>query len=370
MKKYILSIIILTIVFLPTIALAEEFFEYPSETVKGKVLHIEKVDDDENPLSEFNAEAYLVEVKILQGTFKGQVLIVENILSNNPVYDIPVEVGDKVIVLIEHENGSIAAAYITDFVRDETLLYLAIAFGAIMIILGKARGMASLVALIITAFCIIKIMLPLILRGYSPVYLAILITCFTSAVTYILIGGVTIKTVSAFFGTVGGVLIAGFLALLSSKTAHLTGLSAQDAQLLLFIPQNIAFNFRELLFAGIIIGASGAVMDVAISIASSMTEIYKANPKFGLRKLMSSGLNIGRDIMGTMSNTLILAYTGSALPLFILFMAYETNLVKISNLDLIATEVVRALTASIGLIMAIPITALSFGVITKIMRKR
>ena len=127
--------------------------------------------------------------------------------------------------------------------------------------------------------------------------------------------------------------------------------------MLLYIPQGIQFEFKDLLFAGIILGALGAVMDVSVSIASAIEEIYKANRKLSQKELFLSGMNIGKDMMGTMSNTLILAYTGSSIPLLLLFMAYETSIVKIINLDIIATEIVRSLSGSIGLILTIPITA-------------
>ena len=138
-------------------------------------------------------------------------------------------------------------------------------------------------------------------------------------------------------------IIAGIISYGFGNIAKLTGLSAQEAQMLMFIPQGIEFDFKGLLFAGIIIGALGAVMDVAMSISSAMDEIRSNNTSIATKDLVRSGLVVGRDIMGTMSNTLILAYTGSAIPLLLLFIAYETSIVNVLNLDLIATEVVRPL---------------------------
>jgi len=138
----------------------------------------------------------------------------------------------------------------------------------------------------------------------------------------------------------------------------LSGLSHEETQLLLYIPQGIEFNFKGLLFAGIVIGALGAVMDVGMSVASSMFEIKAVSPQISRGDLFRSGMNVGRDIMGTMTNTLILAYLGSSTPLLLLFYAYQISPERILNLDTIVTELVRAFSGSIGLISAIPLTAL------------
>ncbi len=137
----------------------------------------------------------------------------------------------------------------------------------------------------------------------------------------------------------------------------MTGMSTEEASMLLYIPQGIQFDFKALLFSGILLGALGAVMDVAMSIASSIEEVYKANKELSRGELFSAGMEVGKDVMGTMSNTLILAYTGSSIPLLLLFMAYDTPLVRMLNLDIIATEIVRSLAGSIGLILTIPLTA-------------
>jgi uncharacterized membrane protein len=226
-----------------------------------------------------------------------------------------------------------------------------------LLVLGGLKGLKSFISLVVTGAAVFFIMLPLMLKGYSPIWVAVMVGAGSAAVTLVLVGGVGAKTLAAIIGTSGGVVAAGLLALLFGPAANLTGFASEEMHMLLYIPQNTDFDIRGILFAGMIIGALGAVMDVGMSVASAIQEIKNANPRMGTAALMRSGMNVGRDIMGTMSNTLILAYTGSAVPLLLLFMAYETPYLKIINLDLIATEVVRALTGSIGLILAIPITS-------------
>ena len=159
-------------------------------------------------------------------------------------------------------------------------------------------------------------------------------------------------------GTAGGLSAAAGIAIVVGILANLNGLSNEEAQMLLFMSQDIQYNFQGLLFAGIIIGALGAVMDVSMSIASAMDEIQRVGTNMTLKSLFESGMNVGKDVMGTMANTLILAYTGTSIPLLLVFMTYEQPFIKLINLDFLATELIRALSGSIGLVLAIPITAI------------
>jgi uncharacterized membrane protein len=201
-------------------------------------------------------------------------------------------------------------------------------------------------------------MLPLILKGFNPIGASSLSAAVITILTFAIVAGVNTKSLSAIFGTLCGVLSASLIAYVTGSLANLTGLSSDEATMLVYIPQNIEFDFMGLLFAGIIIGTLGAVMDVAMSISSAMYEMKSINPEMTTGKLVKSGFNIGRDIMGTMTNTLILAYTGSSIFLMLVFLAYETTVIRIINMDVIATEIIRAVSGSIGIILSIPATVL------------
>lgn len=162
---------------------------------------------------------------------------------------------------------------------------------------------------------------------------------------------------AAVGGTVLGTVGAAVVAHIFAGSAHLMGMHTQEAQQLYFTA-DIAIDFRGLLLAGFILGALGAIMDVCVSIASSVQEISKADPDMSFLQLFRSGLNVGKDVLGTMANTLILAYTGSALPLLLLLGVHPIDTIKLMNLDVIATEVVRALSGSIGMVLSVPATAL------------
>ena len=314
----------------------------------------------------FGESSQIVKVKITTGKYKNEVFLVENNLSGNKDYDIIVEKGDHVVLAVEEDTEGIPTVYISDFVRDKYIFYILGAFALVIILVGGLKGFKSLITLSITAIIIFVVMLPMILKGYNPIPITILSATFITIVTFLIIGGINVKSLSSIIGTMGGVFFAGTLAYIVGNLAKLTGLSSEEANMLIYIPQNIEFNFRGLLFSGIIIGTLGAVMDVAMSIASSMFEMRELNPDITPSKLMAAGMNVGKDVMGTMSNTLILAYTGSSIPLLLLFMAYEISPIKALNMDLIATEIIRAFVGSIGLIISIPITALVSSLILKL----
>ena len=187
-----------------------------------------------------------------------------------------------------------------------------------------------------------------------------IVCALSSAFTIFVVSGRNRKTITAILGTVGGVLSAALIALLIGQWAKLTGLGNEEAQLLAYVPQFRQLDYKGLLFAGIIIGALGAVMDVAMSIASSMSEIEQIHPKISNKELFKSGMNVGRDIMGSMSNTLILAYVGSSIQVLLLFYSFNVSTYAIINMDHMASEIIRAMAGSIGLVLAIPITALIY----------
>lgn len=332
--------------------------EIPTEYAKGKVIEIVEEEYGRDLGAGILIDYQKVKVQITSGQFKDRIVTIENYTSGNPAFDIWVKPGDKVLLLLEILAGDIFNNYIADFQRDNYIYLLTGFFVFLIIFIGRKQGFKTVITLGITLFLIGKLMIPLLFKGYSPVLLALFMGVLVTAVTLIIISGFTKKTLAAILGTAGGLLAAAVIAIGVGTMSHLSGLSEEEAQMLMFIPQEIQYNFQGLLFAGIIIGALGAVMDVCMSIASAMDEIQRVGSNMTFKSLFKSGMNVGKDIMGTMSNTLILAYTGTSLPLLLLFMAYQQPFIKIINLDFLATELVRALSGSIGLILSIPITAL------------
>lgn len=335
----------------------------PNSVIRAKVLGVQEVEETGSFFDTSPVKRNIVSVRILSGPLKGQELEVSHVEINHPGYNIAVKQGDEVVLYVETEGDAISEAYITDHARDKSSLYLAILFLLLLVLIGGLKGLKAVISLAITAGGIFFILLPMLLQGHNPILLTVLLSAVVTTLTLVIIGGVSAKTLAAIVGTTGGVMVAGLLAYIFGTAAKLTGFSSEEMHMLLYIPQNISFDYQGILFAGMIIGALGAVMDVGMSVASAIEEIKRANPLLRAGSLIRAGMNVGRDIMGTMANTLILAYTGGAIPLLLVFLAYETPFLKIINLDLIATEVVRALVGSVGLILAVPITSVTAGLL-------
>lgn len=331
--------------------------------MRAKVLDVQHLEQEELATG-IVLEKTLLTLEILDGPFAGQVLDVENNSDGHPAYSLTFKPGDRVLVSGQTSDGELSYAYVADFARDRYLYGLVAAFLLTLTLVGGLVGIKALLTLGITGLAIGMVLLPLLLQGYSPIGVTVIVCAMVIAITFMVIAGLGRKTVAAIVGTTGGVVAAGLIALLVGTLARLTGFGgSEEALWLLYIPQEITLDIQGLLFAGIIIGALGAVMDVGMSVASAMEEIKRANPRITRGELFRSGLNVGRDTMGTMANTLILAYTGATIPLMLIFMAYEVPYLKIINLDMIATEIIRAMAGSIGLVLAVPITALVAGLL-------
>ncbi len=329
-------------------------------TERGRVLDIVESSEEGGV---FGRGFQLLRVQLLTGELKGEEVFIDNQLSDNPAFSIKAKQGDLVVLYVDRRGD--LTFHLSDFVRDRYVFYLFAGFILLLLLIGRGSGLKSFVTLSITAFIVIRFMVPQILDGRSPIAISTVSAAIITVTTFFIVPGINAKSVSAVIGTLIGVIAAGSLAYLTGFAANLTGMSSEEAIMLMHIPQRVDFDFRGLLFSGIIIGALGAVMDVAMSISSAMHEMKSLKPDIEQKRLIRSGMTIGRDVMGTMTNTLILAYAGSSLSLLILFMAYQTSIVRILNTDLIATEVIRALSGSIGIIVTIPATALIAGTLLK-----
>ena len=304
-----------------------------------------------------------LKIEILTGKHKGEVYTVRNTIELAIPYRLIFRLHEKMILQVDEdeETGKIINLKIYERARDTKVYALIVIFAAALIIVGKKNGLKALITLGITVGLIFCIFLPCIIRGFNPILLALAVCSSATVITLLIISGNNKKTYTAIIGTIGGVIIAGIFAFIAGKILMLTGLGNEDAQMLAFIPQHRRIDYQGLLFAGIMIGALGAVMDVAMSISSAMWEIIFVSPDISKKQLIKSGMNIGRDIIGSMSNTLILAYVSTSIPVLLLFILFSNGFTEIINLELLASEVLRAVAGSIGLICTIPITVRLVG---------
>ncbi|WP_035571582.1 YibE/F family protein [Halonatronum saccharophilum] len=339
-------------------SIQQEIYGRSDEYYRGRVVSVESKESE----LDFIELEQRAEIVIRSGPYRGETVIVDNLYAKNNMYiDVLLEEGMDVILMATVEDGRLGQVNIYDVSRERGVLYLTILFLALMLLIGGIKGLKTIITLVFTGFVIMRVLLPLLLAGYSPVIVATLSAIIIIIPTLLVIGGFNAKSFASIVGTACGVLVAGMLALWVGNISHLTGFSSEEAQMLSFMDQTI--DVRGLLFAGIIIGSLGAVTDVAMSIASAISEVKNSSPYTKSKDLIICGMNVGRDIMGTMANTLLLAYVGSAIPLMLLLIGNQADFIRIINLDLIVTEFVRGVTGSIGLIIAIPITAIVAGVL-------
>lgn len=371
MKRKILWMTLVMMLLTTTILMAQETDqnnqEEGPELYQGTVVEItDEVDSSiETSGGTYNQRTQLAKIKLLNKDKKGELVTVENIIDEVMAYNVVLEEGDAVYIFFEYdEEGNELAAHVRYFRRDKDIRLLLIVFVALMIIVGGVKGIKSLITLGLTIVGVYY-MLVGILNGGNPIFLSIVVCFVITIVTMFLVAGFNLKAISAMSGTFGGVIIAGIIALITSYTSNLSGLGTTEAQMLMYSDYPVEFNIHGILFASILLGTLGAVMDVCMSIASSINEITEANPLMSTTQLFKSGMNIGRDVMGTMVNTLILAYVGTSVFLILIFMVYNQNFVDIINMDIVATEVVRAIAGTIGLICAIPLTALVSATLEK-----
>ncbi|WP_066678657.1 YibE/F family protein [Clostridium septicum] len=304
-----------------------------------------------------------VTLKILDGPYKGNEYNITNNVSR--LYNFKVEEGSKIIAGMYFMDGSLKDVTIIGYKRSNTLGILVLLFFIIILLVGGFKGLKSIISLLFTMICVVFLMLPLMLRGINPIISAIVIAIISITVTLLLVSGINKKSFSAILGTLFGVLIAGILAYVFGYMSYLSGINMEEAESIMYIAETTGLKINGIMFAGILVASLGAVMDVAMSISSSVFEINSINKEINIKGLFKSGMNIGRDIIRTMSNTLILAFAGGSLNTLILIYSSNMTANRLLNLDVLGTEIIQGLAGSIGIILTVPITAIISSYLSK-----
>lgn len=297
-----------------------------------------------------------IKIKVTSGKYEGETFNIRNPMSR--LYNVHTKIGDKIVVSIHEENNTIQSISLYNYQKEKVVYMLIISFFLLLILLSGWKGLYAIISLIFTGIAIIFFMMPMLFKGYEPIPITILTVAITTIVTLLLIDGPSKKTLSAILGTIVGVIIAGTISYIASNIAHISGLTSNEAEGLIYIAEHRNVKIKGLTFSAILIASLGAIMDVAMSIASSIFELEKSNPKSNSKELLKSGMSIGKDIMGTMSNTLILAFAGSSLNMILFIIAYGMPYRQIVNLDFLVAEVIQGISGSIGIVLTVPITAI------------
>ncbi len=349
-----------------TLFFASGLVEYDSgEEIDGivetaRVIEITKNLEIEIMEDVFGSEIVFV-AELTSGDYKGtwiaMVQQVDSLFYPQPVL---VEVGDSILVtnqnqIVTSDGESYNWAYMGH--NRLSYIYILIAFFiALILFFGRAKGLAAITTLVITIVAIFYFFIPSILNELNIYITATATTFFVIFSSLLILNGFNKKSYAAIIGNCFGILIAGAIAYAVNMIMGITGVLDQDYIFLTMLENNIVIDLQAVVWAGVLIGALGAIMDVSMSIASAMQELYEGIERPTFKGLVRSGLNIGRDAIGTMTNTLILAYVGSSLAVILLFSAYNRNPYVILNLEMILVEIISAVVGSIGIIMAVPST--------------
>ena len=296
------------------------------------------------------------EAQVKSGNHKDELVIATQSISTYITGTVKeVENGDKVLLYNETNYEGKSVWYFMEYSRTSALLILTIVFLALIVVFGRTKGLKTLVSLVFTVLSIFIVYIPAILGGQN-IYAWTIVTCaFITISTVILVYGYSRKTFATALGCIAGVLVAGILTLIMNGVLRLTGFVDENA---IYLEQlNSSIDLKAIIFGGILIGAVGAIMDVSIDIASSLNEVASKMEKPDFKEIVKSGFNIGKDIMGTMTNTLILAYIGSSLSTVLLLTASSHSIAYLFNLEMIAVEILQALAGSIGILTTIPLTS-------------
>ena len=323
------------------------------EYAKAEVINI--ISEELEPDPDFpyiNIGKQNLELKIISGERKDEIVSVNNFIGR--VDNKPAKVGTKYII---SSYDNFITTVIVNYSRETAIYTLVFIFMLIVIFIGGLKGIKSIFSLAVTMVCVIFLFIPLIIRGINPIIASIVIVILSTGVTMLSLNGVSKKTVVACLSCILCTAIAGVLAYLFGVITNISSFNTNEAQDLLFVAQNTSLRVKELLFAGIIIASLGAIMDTTMSITSSIFEMNEINNKLTSSQLFKSGMNIGRDVMGTMTNTLILAFTGSSINIVVIYFMYNLPYMQLINIDVIVIEIIQGLAGGIALVLSIPIAA-------------
>lgn len=321
----------------------------------------------QNDNEEEQAEASLdsgdtqnIVLEIRSGSHKGEQVNAYSL--NGYLYGANCKVGTKVIASLSEYDGELSANVYNYDRETEIIILLAVFFGLMWLVGGK-KGFNSILALIFTFIAVLMMYIPLMYIGVSPFIAATVSVIVITIVTFILIADLQMKSIGAMLGTIFGVIVSGLIALVFGHFGHVTGYNVDEIETLVYVGQNSKLDIGGMLFSGILIASLGAVMDVAMSVSTSLHEIKEQRPEITAKEIFKSGINIGRDMIGTMSNTLILAYVGGSLGLVMIIYAYSYQMHQILNMYSIAIELMRGIAGTIGIILTVPITSLIMSVL-------
>ncbi|WP_343210325.1 YibE/F family protein [Anaerolentibacter hominis] len=302
------------------------------------------------------------EVRMLGGKFKGETVWGINMLTGSLESDKIFQQGDKALAVISFQEDEILSVNLIDHFRLNKEMILAAAFILFIILFAGKTGIRSILSFFLTVLVIWKILVPSYLNGKNPIWIGFLVTIFLTAAIISLVYGFNKKAVSAVSGACLGIVTTGVLGILFTDAFQIHGAIMSYSESLLYSGYQ-DLNLTQIYMASIFIGASGAMMDLAVDITSAVWEVVQKKPDISRREAVKSGMAVGRAAIGTMTTTLLLAYSGGYIALLMVFMAQGTPLDNILNYKYVSAEILDTIVGSFGLVTIAPFTALTSGIL-------
>jgi uncharacterized membrane protein len=294
---------------------------------------------------------------ILEGEYTGRLVEIQHMPARYSIFDFNLEVGHRILIEAYLSARGRLEGKIIGIDREFYIVRFAFIFLIILLIIGGIKGLRSLVALVLTGFIIVSVLIPMILDGHTPLFATMISSVIVIVLGFLIINGFSRKSAAAILGTTGGMIFAALFAEFFSGLTSITG--ATDQEIIYYIAERgISVDFAGLFVSGVLIGSIGVTMDVSMSVTSFVFELKKRSPRIKYHQLVSSGMNVGKDMIATMVNTLVLAYAGASMPLFLLFVNIGMPVGYILNTEIISAEIIRSLSGSVALILTIPLTSL------------
>lgn len=302
--------------------------------------------------------------KILDGDYEGEtVRAIQTEDAFAPIAEKAVEAGDK-IMLLNYPSEEFGVEWVFgSYIRFDTLVIFALFFFALVLLFGHGKGVNTIISLAFTCAAVFMVYIPSILNGFN-IYASTLLNCaFISLMSLTLITGWSRKTAATVLGCMFGFLVSSLLSIILSSILNLTGFVDEHSVYLTYLPTATPIDLKAIIFGGVVIGSLGAVIDVSMDISSALFELRRHAKDLPFKSLVKSGISIGRDIIGTMANTLVLAYIGSALSTVLLLTTYAVSLHELLNREMIIAELLQALVGSTAILLTIPLTSIVCGLI-------
>lgn len=291
-------------------------------------------------------------IKMLEGSKKNEIIEVTNYLTKT--HNVHAGIHTKLIINVDQPENLEPYYTIYNFDRSFSLLCSILVLAAAILCIGGGKGVKAIAGLAYSLFLIVYLVLPAVFSGYSPIVMSILCAVLSTAVTLLLLNGQSKKTYAAIAATTIGVCCSLFLYLIVSQLLHIDGFSTQEAESLILIQQSTGLKIKDVLFAGVLISSLGAIMDVGMSIVSALYEVVRHNPDLTRKEIFQSGIEIGKDMIGTMTNTLILAFTGSAFVTLLVFVSYQVQVHQLFNSNYLSIEIAQGICGTFGIVLTVP----------------